>query len=380
MAAIITKASSTKALVITRSLGRKSVDVTTSDSFRFATSFFSKYSKKHFIYPSPKKNPKGFIQFLVNYVRKSDEEVLIPIHSDETYLIAKHKKGLEAYIKVPLPDYEKIRLVNDKSSLSKYAESLNIPIPRTYYLQSLEELTKVGNILECPVVIKLRETTSSKGLSYAYNENELISMYKMTVKTFNLRKHNLPIIQEYIPGDGYGVEMLFNQGDLRAKFTHKRLREYPITGGPSTLRVSVRHPKMEEYAVSLLKSLNWHGVVMAEFKLHSKTKKPYLIEINPRFWGSINQAIMSGVDFPYLLYTMAVDGDVKPVLSYKVGVVTRFLLNDLRAFPSYFRRSHHKLKLLKDYLSFKNKYYDDISIEDPIPTLMLTLNNIRRFK
>ena len=48
----------------------------------------------------------------------------------------------------------------------------------------------------------------------------------------------------------------------------------------------------------LLDELNWHGVAMVEFKV-TEDGTPYLMEINTRFWGSLQLAIDAGVDFPY---------------------------------------------------------------------------------
>ena len=151
----------------------------------------------------------------------------------------------------------------------------------------------------------------------------------------------------------------------RALFTHKRLREYPLSGGPSTLRESVHNVQMEKIAVDLMKACEWHGVAMVEFKLHQVTKKPYLIEVNPRFWGSINHAIASGVDFPYLLYKMAVDGDVPPVLDYKIGIKTRFFLNDVRALYGGYRKNKDFSFFLNEILA--NYPSDELTWDDPIP-------------
>ena len=53
-----------------------------------------------------------------------------------------------------------------------------------------------------------------------------------------------------------------------------------------------------------------------------------MLEVNPRFWGSVGLAVQSGVDFPYLLFRMATEGDIEPVLQYRTGVVVKWLLGD----------------------------------------------------
>lgn len=86
---------------------------------------------------------------------------------------------------------------------------------------------------------------------------------------------------------------------------HKRIRELYTMGGPSTCAISVYDPKLLDYGLKILGALNWHGIAMVEFKKDSKDGTFKLMEINPKFWGSLDLAIASGIDFPYLLYKMA---------------------------------------------------------------------------
>jgi len=375
MSVIVTNASSVKALVVTRSLGRKGIDVITTDSERFSPTFFSKYSKSHFLTPSAERSPNKFINVLLDYVRKNKPEVLMPVNSTETLLISRFKNRFTKFTEVPFENYSKMILLHDKEKLAKVAAELDLPIPQTYTIEDINEVRKIAEILEYPVVIKLKGATSSKGISYAYSKEEFISKYKRTIMKYNLNHGEYPIVQEYIPGDGYGVSLLFNHGDLRAIFVHKRLREFPLSGGPSTLRISTRHPEMEKIAVRLLEEVEWHGLAMVEFKLDARTNKPVLIEVNPRFWGSINQAVSSGVDFPYLLYKMAVEGDVEPVMKYKLNVITKYFMNDLRAvFSIILKRKFNMLKYILRVDSI-----DEIALDDILPALIFPYIGIKEF-
>ena len=363
----MTNASSVKALVVTRSLSRKGISVITTDCERFSPTFFSKYSSSHFLSPSAEKSPMAFIETLLSQVKRRNIEALMPINSIETLLISKFKDRFSKFTKVPFEDYSKMIQLHDKEKLMRIAKELDIPIPTTYSIEDISEIRKIAKVLEYPVVIKLKNATSSRGVSYAFSEEEFVTKYKQTILKYNLSSRNYPLVQEYIPGDGYGASVLFNHGDLRAIFVHKRLREYPITGGPSTLRVSVRHSEMEKIATNLLGQLKWHGIAMVEFKLDRRTKKPVLIEVNPRFWGSINQAIVAGVDFPYLLYKMAIEGDVEHVLNYKLGVKTRFLMDDVRALLAILKQTKNPSYVLKELLR-KSDCDDVINYDDILPS------------
>jgi len=200
-----------------------------------------------------------------------------------------------------------MKIASDKYRTMELAKKLGIKIPKTF-----DENETIGNF---PVVIKgLKE---SGRIRYVNSFKELPKF-----------KTDDSIVQEYIPGEGYGFFALFNKGGVRATFMHKRVREYPITGGLSTVAESIYDPKLKVLGLKLLESLNWHGVAMVEFKKDFRDGEFKLMEINPKFWGSLDLAIASGVDFPYLAVKMAEDGDVEPVFEYKTGIKFRWPFPD----------------------------------------------------
>jgi len=377
MSVIITHARVRSALAATRSLGKRGIKVITADYTYPSTSFFSKYSSSYFVYPSYKQAPRQFIECLKHYIQRKGIDVLMPI-SEETYVISKYKNIFDGMVKVPVAEYDKIAKANNKRYLMRFADEIGVNTPQTYTINCIEELRKIAKKIEYPAVIKLVEGRGAAGVRYVYSEEELIKKYKEVVQKFGLKSFEYPIIQEYILGDGHGVGMLFNQGEPRAICAYKNIRVFPITGGPSTARVSIRHPKMEKYAITLLKELDYHGVAEVEFIVDKKTKEPFLMEVNPRFWGSVNQAICAGVDFPFLLYTMAMEGDVQPVFTYKVGIKTRWMLGDSRALVDYIR-TKKRAEILKDFFKLYGQYYDDISFSDPLPTIMEIMIPIMNF-
>ena len=132
---------------------------------------------------------------------------------------------------------------------------------------------------------------------------------------------------------------------------------------------------MEKIARDLLEHYAWHGVAMVEFKLRTSDKKPVLIEVNPRIWGSINQSVLAGVDFPYLLYTMAMKGDVDPVLQYKTGVQSRNSFADIFAMGTYLTRTGW-IKNLRATQFFPVN--DDIlSFDDPKPAFRFLYSGLQ---
>ncbi|MCK4648637.1 ATP-grasp domain-containing protein, partial [bacterium] len=341
----------------------KGIEVTVGENTRFATSLFSKYATKRVIYPSSRTKPDVFVEFLINELKQDPYDILFPMEEDTLLLIAKNKDRFSRLTYLLIPDCEKIEFARNKKNIIQKAQKLDIPCPKTWFIGHIGEVERIAKTIQYPVVIKPQISFGSYGIKRAINEEELISKYKEAHKIYPL-----PLVQESIPqeGEAFGVSALFNKdSELRAVFVHKRLREYPVTGGPSTLRESVKNPKIQELGLRLLKALNWIGVAMVEFKVDPRDGEPKLMEVNPRFWGSLQLAILSGVDFPYLIYRMVKEGDIKPVLDYKIGVRCRWMFpGDFLHFFSNLRR----FRWTPGFFNFRTNY-DILSPRDLGPTL-----------
>ena len=96
------------------------------------------------------------------------------------------------------------------------------------------------------------------------------------------------------------------------------------------------------------------------------------MEINARITRSIKICCLAGVDFPYLLYKMAMGEDLKPNLNYKVPVYMRYLLGDVL----WFFRSKDRFNSKPGFFeSFFRGYSEEIfSLDDPLPFLGFSLS------
>ena len=351
-----------------RSLSSHGLNVAVGDISNKAMSKSSKYCACPFSYPSFYKNPKDFIESLKSTFQIMKPSVYIPVH-EEIFVVAKYiNEFKDTGVIIPISDFQLLRSVHKKDCCAKIAESLGVSMPQTFKPKNISDLRSIWNEIgnRGKVVIKLLNTNSAKGVFYATSYDNLLKIYTDLIGENNLKMEEYPIIQEYVSGDGYGVSLLFNNGKMRARFTHKRLREKIATGGTSTRRVSIKNPVIEEYAEHLLTSLKWHGVAMVEFKYNEEEKKGWLIEVNPRFWGSLALPIKAGVDFPYLLYRMATDGDVETVTDYQEGIVVRWILGDILATLSQIK-AKRSVKPIFDFVSCKGESFDDLYKDDLMP-------------
>jgi predicted ATP-grasp superfamily ATP-dependent carboligase len=364
-----------KTLAVVRSFGRKGISVTVGERTLFNTSFFSKYCVKRLVYPSPRRFPNQFIGFLLKEIKKNHYDCLFPMEEETLLSMAKYHSEISQYTYLLSPDLKKIEFARDKKNLMQFAETHGIPTPKTFQIPPSLTLPLKGggegggadlSSIPIPAVIKPRISSGSFGIVYVKRQEDLIPSYKSVHG-----QYPFPIIQEWIPdGEGtFGLSALFDEAsNIKAAFVHKKLRMYPVQGGPSTLREGVEHPQIMELGLSLLKSLNWVGVGMVEFKVDPRDGIPKLMELNPRFWGSLQLAIISGVDFPYLILKMARRESFEPILNYTVGKRCRWLLlGDIL----HFLNNRHRFHLHPSFFQFfdPNTSYDIISKDDPFPVI-----------
>ena len=389
MRVLVTDGHFRKTLAVVRSLGQKGVQVTVGERTFLNTSFFSKYCTWRLVYPSPRQAPNQFIEFFLKEIERNHYDCLFPMEEETLLLLVKYHSDISRYTYLLSPDLKKIEFTRDKRNLMQFAETHGIPTPKTFQIApepfkvrgSRPESKKVEDRppshrlrgldpgvdeIPIPAVIKPRISSGSFGIVYVKRKEDLLPSYQSVHERFPF-----PIVQEWIPDGGgvYGFSALFDEAsNVKAAFVHKKLRMYPVQGGPSTLGEGVEHPWIMELGLSLLKSLNWVGVGMAEFKVDPRDGIPKLMEVNPRFWGSLQLAIVSGVDFPYLMLKMAKRESFEPVLRYAVGKRFRWLLlGDLLHFLNNPNRFH----LDPSFFHFfdPNTSYDVLSKDDPLPLL-----------
>jgi len=389
MRVLVTDGHFRKTLAVVRSLGQKGAHVTVGERTPLNPSFFSRYCARRLVYPSPRLAPRQFIEFFLKEIKSNHYDCLFPMEEETLLLLAKYHSEISRYAYLLIPEMEKIEFTRDKGNLMQFAQAHGIPTPKTFYVApelfevqggraesdkskdhpaspGLQDLIPGVDEIPIPAVIKPRISSGSLGIVYVRKKEDLLSSYQRVHERFPF-----PIVQEWIPDGGgiYGFSGLFDEAtNVKAAFVHKKLRMYPVQGGPSTLGEGVDHPQIMELGLSLLRSLNWRGVGMAEFKIDPRDGIPKLMEVNPRFWGSLQLAIVSGVDFPYLMLRMAKGETFSPVLRYTVGKRFRWLLlGDI----FHFLKNPSRFHLDPSFFDFFDPLtsYDVFSRDDPLPFL-----------
>jgi len=358
---LVLDANQRSALSTTRSLGKRGIPIFTADETRTSLSGCSKFSQQYFVYPSPQNTPDKFIAVIIQLVNEHKIKIILPMTELTTELLLQNREQLSDVL-LPFPDLSTINSLADKCSLMRLAESLNVPYPNTWFVDKYNELPVKLNDLAYPIVIKPSKSWLQLEGRWIHTTVQFASTPEAAQQLINtdpcLQSHPF-MLQACIEGTGQGVFALYNNGTPIIFFSHRRIREKPPWGGVSVLSESISvNSQQLAYAQSLLNAVSWNGIAMVEFKV-SADGTPYLMEVNTRFWGSLQLAIDSGVDFPWLLYKIACNETINPVPAYQIGRRLRWILGDLDSLYITLRNKSYpvtrKIKILIQFFLFYNR-------------------------
>ncbi len=371
-------------LAATRSLGQKGIEVTAVSPDKHSITFYSRYCK-HKIVTSFTQEKDIYLDDLVQIVKNEKFDVLLPGGSDLIFTISKYRNKLSPYTKIPIASTDSIEITRDKSKTLKFAMKLGIPCPKTFFFEDIDpsNMKELAREIGFPAVIKPNIGSGARGISYANSLEELENIYVKTV-----RQYGPSLIQEFIKGKPYSSSALFNSNSQPRRICIQQgLRELPPTGGTQIYCISTRQQEIFDNTLELLKAMKWYGIAGLDFILDERDQKPKFLEINPRFYGSLCLAIAAGVDYPYLLYRLAMDGDIEPDFNYKTGVKCRYLFpKELKYFSYVFRnraamssRNLYPSRVFLDFIRFyePNLNYFVMSADDPFPAVVNSIRYIR---
>jgi predicted ATP-grasp superfamily ATP-dependent carboligase len=298
------------ALAVVRALGSAGLKVVVSSEYPDSLAGSSRYCYHSVQYPSPFTDLQQFLQCIRDLIKNEKIDVLFPVTDASTYAILKHQPEFEKFIPFSSVPFEKYWAASDKINLIRIGRELGIPVPESSFVDPAgkDGIEEYLQTLAFPLILKPQASIfqnlnqlQKTSVRFASSREELLQIVK------NDPSFSKPyMLQEVISGDGIGIFTFCLEGEILHVFSHKRIREKPPYGGISVVCESTEpDPSALESSKKLLKALNWSGIAMVEFKRDkSRNNVPILMEINARFWGSLQLAIDAGVNFPLYQYNL----------------------------------------------------------------------------
>jgi len=380
---LVLDANERSALAAVRSLGRVGYTVLVADEQEGSLSGASRYCSEQLRSPSPYREPQRFVRWFTECYDRRQFHIALPMTEVTTDLLTRHRARWPELI-LPFASTDVIDELSDKVLLYQRALDLGVPVPDSVIVSSSSDLDSAIQRIGFPAFLKPRRSrlwTENGYLSTNVRKVETTEQLRAVSKLPEFRTEPF-LYQKPALGSGRGIFALFDQGQPIAVFSHRRLREKPPEGGVSVLSESCEtDPTLSDYAIRLLRSVMWHGVAMVEFKGDGAAAK--LMEVNARFWGSLQLAIDAGVDFPVLLIDVALRR--RPAMTapkYRPGVRLRWLLGDLDRLYLIFKSNaplKTKMRAAVEFLSGspRRTRHEIFRWDDPQPALREALNYLR---
>lgn len=270
------------------------------------------------------KSEQEFIDKLCEILNKSKFDYFIPVGFPIVKWVSKQRDRIRKLTQLNVADFETIELLSNKESCSNFASSLGIPVPKTFYPQNIEDVRQASGLYSYPIVVKGKFEVGTNMVGYANNLLELETLFLLFLenpKCFG----QPPLVQQYLSGVGKGFFALCKDGKCIEYFMHERIREYPISGGSSVCAKSIFDERILNFGQRILAEANYSGVAMVEFK-ENEHGDVFLLEVNPKFWGSYDLSRACGVNFATKLVELNNLNHVA-TQKYRIGVVFSWVFN-----------------------------------------------------
>lgn len=322
-----------QALACVRSLGRAGHPVLVASDHRRPLAAWSRYCRASFRVAG--ETPAGFAA-LRAWAASQGVRIVLPLTERSCVVCNLERDAWEAAgMALGCAPQEMLLQAFDKVRTLEAARACGVEAPPTRLPDSLAAARAAAEELGFPCVVKSRFSNAWDGTSFLPDLGPGYATDMAGLESaVQARRQGTdwPIVQGFVPGQGKGVFALFDHGRAVAWFAHERLRDVRPSGSGSSLRRSAPlEPRLLEPAERLLTALRWHGPVMVEFR-DDGVHPPSLMEVNGRFWGSLQLAIAAGADFPQWWAAILSGRPVARRASYATGVTVRWLWGDVKRF------------------------------------------------
>lgn len=357
MRILITDGNDRAALAAARSLRASGHAVCCAASTRPSLAGVSRGVRPVRLATDPLADPPGYAAELGRLVRREEIDVLLPITDPAVEAVLERRDIFPPGIALPFPDLSTYRAASDKAHVLALARQAGFAVPVTRLVSTPDDCGAAVADAAFPAVIKPHRSVVAEGGKRRKLAVALVADAASCRRILaDLPAAAFPILlQQRVSGVGEGFFALRWGGRTVAMFAHRRLREKPPDGGVSVYRESMAlEDSLMRPGLRLLDALDWNGVAMIECKRDPSTGRPVVMEINGRFWGSLQLAIDAGVDFPALLLRCVAGETVPLCRDYRVGVRSRWFWGDVDHLYMRLRgdgaRVGSRLQAVRDFL------------------------------
>lgn len=323
-----------------RSLHRRGIHTVVASEYDRIPHTASRFCDERVRLPASPDDVVAYKDALLSVASRPDVETVVPVRECDAFVLAKFREEFEAVVSLATPPLETLRTAHDRLALAEAAAEAGVSVPDTRLLTEVEDWDR-------DVVIKSRYNVLTGEYVDAYPRGRLAEVkdvrflpagQRPDVEAVVADMAHEPIVQEFVPqADKHLYCALWDRGEPLATYQHRQIRQNSWVGGGGVYRTSTYSQAVEDAAADLLAHLDWTGFACIEYLLDETTGEWTFLEVNPRVWQSMPEAVRAGADFPYY-YWLATRGrtaEIDP--DYDLGVGCHIAYGELGHLLSLFR-------------------------------------------
>ena len=323
MHALITDVHLRSAVAGLRGMGRAGVTTIAAGPRSAAAGLFSRYADGRVVVTAVEDSPTAFVLDLAAAAEQRGVAIVYP-SQESTIDALLAVAALPRALRLPYPRPDAVHALRDKRALAGLAADSGLHAPATLVEAAAGELRH--HLTAFPCVLKPAQPGGALPTARLVDSPDQLHALLSGLPT-----DEPLLVQERVHGSLTAVSMVIDpEGVVAARFQQRAHRTWPPAAGISSLAVSVApDERLMSRVVELLKSAGFAGLAQLQFV--ESGRRRCLIDINPRFYGSLPLALACGVNLPAAWHRM-VTGITQPeAASYRVGVTYRWLEADLMA-------------------------------------------------
>jgi predicted ATP-grasp superfamily ATP-dependent carboligase len=277
---------------------------------------------------SPKRDHEQFKEDIIKAVLEVGIDVVLPTGTIETdYLSFYYKEIIQrCTVILPVMEYDKQLQATDKWLTFCLCRETSVPSPKTALVDTLENLPTIARTEEFkfPIVLKLRRSFAAEGIRFFQTFAELETFSRNDTKNKTDFDPKTWIIQEHIDGELHDVTSCSWQGDVYSILSQRRLMTWYDFGGGGIINMTTDEPIIKQYASEMIKQLGWSGILEFDF-IRAKGNDYYLIECNPKIWGTTQLTTDAGLNMPKQAIDLYTGKKSSPKFDYQTGFLYRWI-------------------------------------------------------
>jgi predicted ATP-grasp superfamily ATP-dependent carboligase len=314
--------------------------------------------------PDPSVDDEGFVRELAAAAVRLSAAAVLP--STETHLMALTGREADfAGIVLGVPSWQSVVLATDKELLTKLSATAKLRTPPTIKVMrgDTEAVSKFG----FPAVLKpLRSRSRTLDGTVSIGSGRCVSSEQAEEAADSLPAEGA-LVQPYIPGRLISISGVAWDGELICALHQISTRIWPVRCGGSAYAETIPPDDDLERALSrLLQSIGWSGLFQAQF-IRDAHNEHYLIDLNPRVYGSLALAVSAGLNLPGIWVDLLL-GRRSPVGGYRIGARFRHEEKDVRALAQMLLNGE-RLGALRGCMPRRGTTHAIFSVHDPMPLL-----------